>query len=68
MQSCIPVAPFLVPPLGFGLSGTSFQLVWCAFKENRIGRMLSALAVMLKNSGSAYAPQRAFRVLRQSLL
>ena len=65
---CIPVASFLVPPLGSALSGTLFQLVWCAFKENWFGRGLRALSVMFKNSGSAYASQRAFKVLRQSLL
>ena len=65
---CIPAVSFLVPPFGFALSGTLFQLVWCAFKENRFGRRLFALSVMFNNSGSAYASQRAFKAQRQSLL
>ena len=68
MLGSIPAASFLVLPLGFVLSAISFQSVWCAFKENWVGRRLSAPSVMFKNSGSAYALQRAFKVLRQSLL
>ena len=68
MLGAIPVASFLVPSFGFVLSGTLHRLVWCALKENRVGRRLGALSVMFNNSGSAYAPQRAFKALRQSLL
>ena len=64
MRVSIPVASFLVQPLVFALSGTLYRSVWCAFKENWVGRRLSALSVMFKNSGSAYASQRAFKVLR----